>query len=251
METLLTLYAQPYDPRFPVVCFDERPCFLLGDVVQGLAPQPAHPGKKAQPGKQHYAYSKHGSCCVLAAVEPLPGQRLYQVRAQRAKRDYTPFRQQLAARYPQATKIRLVQDNLHTHALSTFYDCLPAAMAEKLAARFQVPYTPKGGSWLNQMELDFSALSRQCLKRRLPTQAQLAYQVHCWSRQRQQQGVKLRWQFTVVRARQTLNSQYGKGNKANKHYANTSSTQYLEPRYVFVCQKLIRNTLYVYCCPTA
>lgn len=157
MEALLTLYTQPYDPRFPVVCFDERPCFLLGDVVEGVAPQPAQPGKAGQPAKQHYAYSKHGSCCVLAAVEPLTGQRLYQVRQQRTKREYTQFMQQLAARYPAAEKIRLVQDNLNTHALSTFYDCLPAAMAHQLAARFEVYYPPKCGSWLNQIELDFSA----------------------------------------------------------------------------------------------
>lgn len=148
MEALLTLYAQPYAPHFPVVCFDERPCFLLGDVVEGLAPQP---GKQGQPARQHYTYSKHGSCCVLAAVEPLTGQR--------TKCEYTQFMQQLAARYPQAERIRLVQDNLNTHALSTFYDCLPAAMAERLTARFEVYYTPKCGSWLNQIKLDFSALA--------------------------------------------------------------------------------------------
>ena len=62
---MLALYARPYDSRFPVVCFDERPCFLIGDVVEGLAPQPG------KPAKEHYAYTKHGSCCVLAAVEPL------------------------------------------------------------------------------------------------------------------------------------------------------------------------------------
>ena len=111
---MLSLYARPYDPHFPVVCFDERPCFLIGDVAEGLAPQPG------KPAREHYAYAKHGACCVLAAVEPLPGQRRYQVRARRTKREYTQFMQQLAARYPQATKIRLVQDNLNTHALSTF-----------------------------------------------------------------------------------------------------------------------------------
>ena len=199
--------------------------FPVGGLLasqRGLAPQPVQPGKAGQPGKQHSAYSKHGSCCVLAAVEPLTGQRLYQVRRQRTKREYTQFLQQLAARYPQAEKIRLMQDNLNTHALSTFYDWLPAAMAEKLAARFEVYYTPKCGSWLNQMELDFSALSRQCLQRRIPTQAQLADQVYCWSHQRQAQGRKIRWQFTVAHARQTLNSQYCKVNKANKYYPKTS-----------------------------
>ncbi len=177
---------------------------------------------RSQPAKEHYAYTKHGSCCVLAAVEPLTGQRLYQVRQQRTKREYTQFMQQLAARYPQAEKIRLVWDNLNTHALSTFYDCLPAAMAQRLAARFEVHYTPKCGSWLHQIELDFSALSRECLKRRIPTQVQLAYQVYCWSRQRQAQQVTIRWQFTVADARQTRNSQYQKAKNANKKYAKTS-----------------------------
>jgi hypothetical protein len=84
------------------------------------------------------------------------------------------------------------------------------------------PSKPKSGSWLNQIELDFSALSRQCLNRRIPTQAQLAYQVYCWSRERQTQAVKIRWPFTPEQARQTLNSQYRKVNKTNKHYAQTS-----------------------------
>ena len=144
------------------------------------------------------------------------------MRARRTKREYTQFMQQLAARYPQATKIRLVQDNLNTHALSTFYYCLPAALAQRLADRFEVYYTPKCGSWLNQIELDFSALSRQCLKRRIPTQAQLAYQVYCWSRERQAQGTKIQWQFTVVQARQTLHSQYRKVKKVNVKYQKTS-----------------------------
>lgn len=192
------------------------PCFLLGDVGQGLAPQPG------QPAKEHYAYTKHGRCGVLAAVEPLTGQRFYQVRAQRTKREYTQFMQRLAARYPHATKIQLVQDTLNTHTLSSFYDCRPAAMAQRLAERFERCDTPKCGSWLNQIELDFSALSRQCLKRRIPTQAQLADQVYCWSQQRQAQAVKIHWQFTVTEARQTLNSQYQKVKKINKIYAKTS-----------------------------
>jgi len=207
LEAVLDLYARPYDARFPVVCVDERPCFRLGAVVE------AQPGR---PAKAHYAYRQHGRCCVLAAVEPLPGPRLYQGRGQRTTRAYTQFMQPLAACYPHAEKIRLVQDNLNTHALSTFYDCLPAAIARRLAARFEVYYTPKSGAWLNRIELDCSALSRQCLKRRPPTQARLAYQVYCWSRARQAQGVKIHWPFTVEQARQTLNNQYQKVHKANK-----------------------------------
>ena len=95
-------------------------------------------------------------------------------------------------------------------------------MAQRFAERFEVYYTPKCGSWLNQIERDFSALARQCLKRRIPTQAQLAYQVYCWSRQRQAQGIQIHWQFSVTDARQTLNSQYCEVRKMNKKYAKTS-----------------------------
>ena len=113
-------YARPHDPRFPVACFGERPCFLPGGVAEGPAPRPG------KPAKGHGAYTEHGSCRVPAAVEPLTGQRLYQGRAR-----YTRFVQQVAARCPRAETSRLGQDNLNTHALSTFYDCLPAAVARR------------------------------------------------------------------------------------------------------------------------
>lgn len=141
METLLQLYALPHDARYPLVCFDERPCFLIGDVVEGLAPRP---GRVA---KEHYSYTKHGSCVVLAAVEPLQGQRLVAVFSQRTKKEYTRFLQKLAAAYPDAVKIRLVQDNLNTHSPNAFYEQLPAAEAAALVARFEFYYTPRCGSW--------------------------------------------------------------------------------------------------------
>lgn len=215
METLLHLYAQPYDPAYPLVSFDERPCFLIGDLVQGLAPQP---GKSA---KEHYAYSKHGSCVVLAAVEPLTGQRLVRVYRQRTQKEYTQFMQELAACYPDAVKIRLVQDNLNTHSPNSFYHHLSAAEAFTLTQRFDWHYTPKSASWLNMIELEFSALARQCLNRRIPTQMQLETQVLAWAAERNQRSVKITWQFTVDQARQTLNSQYTKVNQVNKKYQKT------------------------------
>jgi hypothetical protein len=209
METLLDLYAQPYDACYPVVCFDERPCFLIGDVVEGLAPQ------SGRVAKQHYSYSKHGSCVVLGAVEALVGKRLLSVFSQRTKKEYTQFMQALAALYPDAIKIRLVQDNLNTHSANAFYEQLPAAEAAALAARFDFYYTPKCASWLNIIELEFSALSRQCLNRRIPTQERLRTQVLAWTAARNQEGTKIHWQFTSIQARQTLNSQYCKVNPAN------------------------------------
>ena len=115
MERVLWLYALPYDALHPVVCFDERPCFLIGEEV---APLNAKPGQVA---REHYAYTKNGSACLLAAIEPMTGQRLGQVRPQRTKREYALFLKELAARYPAAKKIRLVQDNLNTHDASSLY----------------------------------------------------------------------------------------------------------------------------------
>lgn len=163
MERILWLYALPYDRNYPVICFDERPCFLIGEAVD---PLPLQSGRVC---KEHYAYEKNGSCALLAAIEPLTGKRLAQVHQQRTKKEYTLFCQALAAAYPKAKKIRLVQDNLNTHNASAFYENLPAAEAFALAQQFEFLYTPKSASWLNMIEIEFSAVARQCLDRRIPT----------------------------------------------------------------------------------
>lgn len=202
MEQLLWLYALPYDPHYPVVCFDERPCFLIGDLVAPLALQPG------QLRKEHYAYQKLGSCALLAAIEPLTGFRLAQVQARRTKKEYTRFCQALAAALPQAIKIRLVQDNLNTHTAASFYACLPADEAFALAQRFEFYYTPKAASWLNMIEIEFSALARLCLKRRIPSQAQLESEVLALIAERSKKQIKINWQFSIQTARSKLNSHY-------------------------------------------
>lgn len=215
LETLLLVYGLTVDEQYPLVCFDERPCFLIGQVVEGLAPQA---GRVA---KEHYAYSKHGSCVVMGAVAPHVGQRLMAVYEQRTKKEYTQFMQMLSQAYPKAFKIRLVQDNLNTHTPNAFYECLPAEEAAALAARFEFYYTPKCGSWLNMIEIEFSALARQCLNRRIPTQAELEQQVLAWAASRNKAGVTIKWQFGVGQARETLNSQYTKVNPTNIKYKKT------------------------------
>ena len=129
MEQILALYALPYDPAYPVLCYDERPCFLIGDKVEPLLLQ------SGQVRKEHYAYEKLGSCALLAGIEPLTGERLAQVHAQRTKKEYTLFHQALAKKYPNAIKIRVVQDNLNTHDTSAFYENIPADEAFALAER--------------------------------------------------------------------------------------------------------------------
>ena len=209
------LYGLPYDPQYPVVCFDERPCFLIGDKV---APLPLQAG---QVYKEHYAYEKLGSCVLLAASEPLTGQRLALVLPQRTKKEYTQFCQALAAAYPNALKIRLVQDNLNTHNASAFYENLPAAEAFALAQRFEFYYTPKAASWLNMIEIEFAALSRQCLDRRIPTIEQLEKEVLALIKERTDKKIKINWQFSLEQARTKLNRHYQQVNADNAKYKET------------------------------
>ncbi len=215
MEHLLTIYALPYDPAYPVVCYDERPCFLIGDV---LLPIPMQPGSTE---KQHYAYEKFGAGSLLAAIEPLTGRRLGQVHRQCTRAEYTQFCQALAAEYPEATKIRLVQDNLNTHTTGAFYAHLPAAEAWALAQRFEFIYTPKSASWLNMIECEFSVVSRQCLNRRIATIETLRHEVLTLLAERQAKAVKINWQFSVQAARTTLNTHYQRVHPANAKYKET------------------------------
>jgi hypothetical protein len=202
MEKLLWLYALPYDPQYPVLCFDERPCFLIGERVEPFVLQ------SGRVRKEHYAYEKLGSCALLSAIEPLTGKRLAQVHSRRTKREYTLFCQALAAMYPHATKIRLVQDNLNTHDTSAFYENLPADEAFALSERFEFYFTPKSASWLNMIEIEFSALARQCLNRRIPTMAQLEREVLALIEERCSKRIKIDWQFSIQSARIKLNSSY-------------------------------------------
>jgi DDE superfamily endonuclease len=114
MKQILWLYGQPYDPQYPVICFDERPCFLIGELVAPLAMQ------SGKVRKEHYTYEKNGSCALLAAIEPLTGQRLADVQPQCTKREYALFLKKLAEMFPAAIKIRLVLDNLSTHTTNAF-----------------------------------------------------------------------------------------------------------------------------------
>lgn len=202
MENVLDLYEHPYDPNRPVVCFDERPCQLLGDV---LMPIPMKPGRVE---RQDYHYKRNGTCVVLMAVEPLARRRIVKVREQKTKKDYAEFMKALVASYPGAAKIVLVQDNLNTHNPSSFYEAFPAAEAFALAQRFEMVYTPKKASWLNMAEIELSALSKQCLDRRIAEMPTLASEVNSWTKRRNALKVVIRWNFTKNDARKKLNRLY-------------------------------------------
>lgn len=199
---MLDTYEQPYDPRRPVVCFDERPCQLLGDV---LMPLPMKPGRVE---RQDYHYERHGTCVVLMAVEPLAGHRFVKVTEQKTKKDYAEFMKFLASSYPKAEKIVLVQDNLNTHNPSSFYETFDAPEAFALSQRFEMVYTPKKASWLNMAEIELSALSKQCLDRRIDKMSVLAKEVMAWSKKRNRLETKITWHFTKNGARDKLSRHY-------------------------------------------
>ena len=202
MEQVLNTYEQPYDALRPVICFDERPCQLLGDV---LMPIPMKPGRIE---RQDYHYQRHGTAVVLMAVEPLAGKRIVDVTEQKTKKDYAEFMKDLAAHYPGADKIILVQDNLNTHNPSSFYEVFDAPEAFALSQRFQMVYTPKKASWLNMAEIELSALSKQCLDRRIDQRRILAKEVLTWSAKRNRLQTKITWHFTKSKAREKLNKSY-------------------------------------------
>ncbi len=210
MENLLHLYRLAYDALYPVVCFDERPCFLIDDVVQSLSLT------SEQVRKQHYEYEKKGSCCLLLAIEPLTGKRIAKVYNQRRKVEYAEFMQQLATQFPKARKIRLIQDNLNTHNASSFYQRFDAQTAYELSQKFEFHYTPKKASWLNAVEVEFSAIARGCLNRRIATKTELEKQVLAFVKERQDKQIKISWKFSITDARKRLKRYYNKVNPVNQ-----------------------------------
>lgn len=203
MEDVLDLYQAPPDPARPRLCFDERPCQLIGPVV---APVPMKPGRVK---REDHAYQRHGTAVVLLAYELDRGRRFIAVRKRRTKADYADFMDRLVKEhYADVAQIRLVQDNLNTPSYGSGYEHLEVETAHWLKHKVEFHFTPKHGSWLNMAELELSALSRQCLDRRIESQEALAQEVKAWKPQRNEQGVKLSWSFTTTGAREKLKRHY-------------------------------------------
>jgi transposase len=203
MEEILDLYEEPYDPRRPVVCFDERPCQLIGDVRD---PLPMKPGAIERFDSE---YERGGVCWVLMSFEPLTGWREVAVTERRRKREFAHSMRRLAEEtYPQAEKIRVVLDNLSTHSGAAFYESFSAELARKLARRIEFVYTPVHGSWLNMVEIEISVLVRQCLNRRLPDIETLEREVRAWCVERNRLGASVDWRFRTEDARIKLLSLY-------------------------------------------
>jgi len=203
MEDLLDLYGEAYDPKRPVVCFDERPCPLIGEV---RVPIPAQAG---QLERFDYEYKRNGVVNLFAVFEPLAGVRQMEVTAQRTKIDFAHQMKKLVdVYYPNAECIRLVVDNLNTHHPATLYETFEAKEANRILKKLEFHYTPKHASWLNQVEIEFSVLSRQCLNRRIATSEELAEEVKAWQDERNAQKATVNWRFSSADARIRLEHLY-------------------------------------------
>jgi hypothetical protein len=199
MEDVLELYAEPHDPARPVVCFDEASKELRGDVAEPVPPAPA------SPAKQDYEYTRHGTANLFVIVEPLAGRRHVTVTERRTIPDFAAQMKYLCDElYTEAEVIRVVLDNLNTHAFGSLFAAYPPEEAWRLARRLEFHFTPKHASWLNMAECELSVLSRQCLDRRLSSREAVEAEVGPWQEERNQAGVRLVWSFRVADARRKL-----------------------------------------------
>jgi hypothetical protein len=203
MEDVIQTYCLPYNAAYPVVCFDEASKQLFGEVRE---PLPTRPGS---PAKEDYEYERLGVCNQLMMCEPLRGWRHVKVSERRTRRDYAKCVQELVeVYYPQARKIRLVQDNLNTHDGASLYEAFPPEQARRILDKIEWHYTPKHGSWLNMAETEIRIMNGQCLDRRMDSQAKIAREVAAWETKRNARQAPIHWTFTIAAARQKLCNLY-------------------------------------------
>jgi len=203
MEDILDVYKRPYDPTRPVVGMDETPKQLVADVRIPIAAKPGYPKR------YDVEYHRCGTANIFMFTEPLGGWRRVSVTRHRKKLDWAEqIRILLEEDYPDAEVVVLVMDNLNTHSIGSLYEAFPPTKARALARRLEIHYTPKHGSWLNIAEIELSALSRQCLDRRIENIERLHRECRCWNVERNELQKGIDWQFTTADARIKLKRLY-------------------------------------------
>ncbi len=205
MEDVLDVYCRPFDSRFPVVNMDEQP-FQRLDHTRELIPM-----KPGQPEREDYEYERNGTAAIFLFTDALAKWRRVSVREHRTAIDWAEeMRILLEEDYPNAEKVILVCDNLNTHVAASFYKAFLPDHARRLLKRLEIHYTPKHGSWLNIAECELSALTRQCLKRRIPDMATLEKETKAWAKKRNNSQKGVEWRFSTKDARIKLKSLYPK-----------------------------------------
>ena len=201
----MEIYHQPYDPQCPVVCMDESSKQLVGEVRE---PVPCAPRR---PRRVDDEYVRNGVAEIFIEVEPLTGKRHVAITERRTRKDWAvQIKGMLDERYPEATRVRLVMDNLNTHSIASLYETFKPEEARRLAERLEIHYTPKHGSWLNMAEIELSVLKGQCLNRRIADMGTMRNEVVKWSRARNNLQTRIDWQFKTSDARIKLKRLYPK-----------------------------------------
>lgn len=203
MEDILSVYARIHDPARPVVCMDEKPYQLLGHARD---PIPAAPGRDLRVDSE---YVRCGTCSIFVWVQPLAGWRRVVALPRRTRQDWAgQVKELLTVDYPNAETVVLVMDNLNTHDIGSLYEAFEPAEAFALAQRLEIHHTPKHGSWLNIAEIELSALTRQCLDRRISDLDVLNTELAAWQAATNADERQVDWQFTTDDARIKLRHLY-------------------------------------------
>lgn len=205
MEQVLSVYAREQDSKRPLVCVDEFSKQLLAHVSEPIAMKPG------QPEREDHEYIREGTVSAFMIASPLEGTREVFVAPDRRRTsiDYALAMKYLAEEiYPNAEKIIVVQDNLNTHNIDSFYEAFPAQKARELVERFEFHHTPKHGSWLNIAEIEISALNRTCLSRRISTAEKFISESAAYISKKNLSAKSVNWQFTCQDARIKLHNLY-------------------------------------------
>ncbi len=203
MEDVLDVYAEPYDPLRPQICFDESPVQLISETRQPLPPRPG------QPARYDYEYRREGVANLFLFVQPLCGWRHVNVTPRRTKSDFAlQMRELVDVHCPEAEVIKLVVDNLNTHTPAALYETFAPGEARRITRKLEFHYTPKHGSWLNMAECEFAALTKQCLDRRLPDLWTLSQEIAAWEARRNLNQTMINWCFSTIDARVKLKRLY-------------------------------------------
>lgn len=203
MEDVLDLYAENADPKRPVVCFDESPTQLIGEVRQPIPPAPG------QPERYDCEYRRNGTANLFVFLDAHRAWRHVKVTERRTAQDFALCMRDLAStHYPEAELIRVVLDNLSTHTAGALYETFPAPEAHRILQRLEFHYTPKHASWLNMVEIEIGVLRGQCLDRRIGERDVLVAEIAAWQKQRNASGARIKWKFTTQKARAKLARAY-------------------------------------------
>ena len=205
MEDVLDLYSEAPDPERPVVCFDESPIQLIGEVRRPIPPQPG------QIERYDCEYKRNGTANLFVFLDVNRPWRKVKVTERRAAEDFAVCMRDLTdVHYPEAQRIRVVLDNLSTHSAGALYQTFPADEARRVLRRLEFHYVPKHASWLNMVEIEIGVLASQCLDRRIESYTRLVAETAAWEKRRNAECSRINWMFTTQKARAKMGRTYPK-----------------------------------------